>query len=58
MGPPSAPDYVDVVMSKFDLQIVEECGNQVVSIAMWTRYRDDGFVVVSDGDNVGKLETI
>ena len=69
MGPCHAPDYVDIFMGKLDKKLVESSpipllasvpGSNVEGDEMdhvsWSRYRDDGFIIIPNEDHVSDLE--
>ena len=65
MGPCHAPDYVDIFMGELDNKLVETSpieflGSNVTGEQeglCWSRFRDDGFVILPNEGDVEALET-
>ena len=64
MGPSHACDYVDIFMDQLDDQLVNTCpfpllsslGPDIDHKLDWSRFRDDGFIVLTDKNQLPQLK--
>ena len=61
MGPCHAPDYVDVFMGELDNKLVQNSPIQLLENdsedeSCWSRFRDDGFTVIPNEEDVHEFE--
>ena len=65
MKPCHAPDYADIFMNELDRNLVDNCSISLVSslhddidnTLNWSRFRDDGFVIIPNEDDITDFET-
>ena len=61
MGPCHAPDYVDIFMGELDTKLVDNCDfllckEEENKYLNYSRFRDDGFTVLPNRDDLSRLE--